>query len=92
MRVARLVLDAPYPITISRGKLRDMERAYTVAEIDALRNAAGNKWLWGSYRGPRGDGCSRSYQEAERVRCVEDMVRTHMIAGHTAADLYASEA
>lgn len=90
MRVAMSVHDDPYPITISRGKLRDMERTYTVAEVDALRHVVNNKWLFGSYQG-FSSGMSRTYKEAERVACVEEMVRTHMLAGHTAEDLYASE-
>ena len=74
-----------------------IERAYTVGEIDGLRAACSNKWLWGSYRGPQvfaggSGGNSRSYREEELVACVEQMVRTHMLAGQTAADLYASEA
>lgn len=67
-----------------------MERAYTVSEIDALRQAVENKWLYGSYS-LSGGGSSRSYYEAEKTRCVEELVRTHMLAGHTAEDLYATE-
>jgi hypothetical protein len=70
------------------------ERKYSVTEIDALRRAVENKWLFGSY-GQTGSaphaGFSRSYREDEKMIAVEQMVRTHMLAGHTAEDLYASE-
>lgn len=65
------------------------ERKYSVSELDSLRRAVDCKWLYGTYA-PRG-GSSRCYREEERARCVEEMVRTHMLAGHTADDLYASE-
>lgn len=72
------------------------ERAYTVREIDALRAAVEKKWLFGSYnpwdRADGGSICSRSYRGEEKAAAVEEMVRTHMLAGHTAEDLYASEA
>lgn len=67
------------------------ERAYTVRELDALREAVENKWLYGRYRLGGYASQSRPYMEAEKVACVEQMVRTHMLAGHTAEDLYASE-
>lgn len=81
------------------------ERSYTVAEIEALRRAVENKWLWGSYRPKFGaptsmsdGGCytvfagmSRTYRERDKLEAVEQITRTHMLAGHTAADLYASE-
>lgn len=66
------------------------ERAYTVSELDALRSAVESKWLFGAYR-TRGITYGRSYKEAEKAACVEELVRTHMMAGHTAEDLYASE-
>ncbi len=66
------------------------ERSYTVGELDELRRAVENKWLYGSYCRPH-SGCSRSFREDEKTKCVEQIVRTHMIAGHTAADLYESE-
>jgi len=66
------------------------DRRYTVREIDALRQAVTNMWLYGSYN-LVGSGCSRVYVEQEKTRCVEELVRTHMLAGHTAEDLYASE-
>lgn len=71
------------------------ERRYTVAEIDALRRAVDEKWLFGSLArafGPSGGSLmSRSYREEEKAKAVEERVRTHMLAGHTAADLYEAE-
>lgn len=67
-------------------------RAYTVKELDDLRGTCLSRWLWGSYRGPVGDCVSRPYRAEERDRAVEEMVRTHMLAGHTAQDLIDSEA
>lgn len=67
------------------------ERSYTVSELDELRQAIELKWLYGWYSGPPGAGSSRSYKEDEKTACVEQMVRTSMLAGHTADDLYASE-
>jgi len=68
-----------------------MERAYTVKELDALRIACRNKWLFGFYN-PSEDCMGRSYQQQDLDRGVEERVRTHMLAGHTAEDLIASEA
>ena len=67
-----------------------MERSYTVHELEALRRVVENKYLWGSY-GPFCSGSSRSYREDEKIKAVEEQVRTHMLAGHTADDLLASE-
>lgn len=67
------------------------ERSYTVRELDALRRVVENKWLFGSYHLQQQGGFSRSYMPDEKTKAVEEMVRTHMLAGHTAADLYASE-
>jgi hypothetical protein len=81
------------------------ERKYSVSEIDALRQAVRNKYIWGSYRGSQAlmsvmkDGAcysdssmmSRAFNETEMIGSTEEMVRTHMLAGHTAEDLLASE-
>ena len=67
------------------------ERSYTVNELDALRHAVEQKWLFGSYGQSDCFGPSRSWQGAEKEQAVEAIVRTHMLAGHTAEDLYASE-
>jgi hypothetical protein len=67
-----------------------MSRAYTVQELDALRTLVERKYLYGTYGMPP-RGMSRSYREDEKAKTVEEMVRTHMLAGHTAGDLLASE-
>lgn len=64
-----------------------LPRSYTVTEIDALRNLCERKFLFGSYQLPKMGGASRSYNEIEKYTAVEEMVRTHMFAGHTAEDL-----
>lgn len=65
------------------------ERKYSVAEIDALRSVCRSRCLFGtSYTGP-GDACtSWSYDARELAARVEESVRTHMMAGHTAEDIY----
>lgn len=67
------------------------ERSYTVHEVDDLRRAVDNKYLYGSYTPTQNSGFSRSYRDDEKARVVEELVRTAMLAGHTADDLYASE-
>lgn len=67
------------------------DRAYTVHELDALRRVCEYKWLFGTYGLGRNSGMSRSYKPEEKTACVEQIVRTHMMAGHTAEDLCASE-
>jgi hypothetical protein len=69
----------------------EMQKPYTVSELDALRKVVENKWVWGSYRIDPRTRYSRSYKETEKVKAVEELVRTHMIAGHYADDLLASE-
>lgn len=75
-----------------------MARKYSVSEIDALRQAVENQYLWGRYQGPvlshgggASYGMSRSYMETDKATVVEDRVRTFMLAGLTAQDLYAQE-
>lgn len=67
------------------------ERKYTVKEIDALREACGNKYLYGVYDWRKARGWSRGHTEMEKCHAVEQMVRTHMLAGHVAEDLINSE-
>lgn len=93
-----------------------MMRAYTVDELDDLREVLRNKWIFGSYVAPEGvvtwgptvtspagggpnyvsdpyfrPSIGRAYTSEQRDRAVEDLVRTHMLAGHTAQDLLDSE-
>lgn len=64
------------------------DRAYTVREIDGLRACCREMYLWGSYSGPSMySTMSRQYKEQDMVFAVEEMVRTHMMAGLTAQDL-----
>jgi hypothetical protein len=77
------------------------ERAYTVSEIDALKVAHENKFLWGFYSGakmppPDRAGysmlCGRTAKQEELLAAIESGVRLSMLAGHTAKDLLSSEA
>lgn len=63
------------------------ERRYTVREIDELRACCFNKLSRGAYWGNTGVLLKSS---GDRVKDVEEMVRTHMLAGHTAQDLIES--
>ena len=66
------------------------DKKYSVFEIDDLRQVMQNKYLWGDYNGPpsdpQGTSLSRSYNEADKTKTVEEWVRTAMLAGHTAED------
>jgi len=62
-------------------------RSYTVKEIDDLRSVVGTIWDWGSLDPDQWDGCSRACKPDERARCVEEEVRTYMLAGITADDI-----
>lgn len=67
------------------------ERSYKVAEIDQLRLVCEEKLIWGNYHGGFCGQSSSAGTWVERVVAVEAMVRTHMMAGHTAEDLLASQ-
>jgi len=62
------------------------KRAYTVVEIDALRSAVEMRWLFGTTAWS-GSVASRCYTEADKIKAVEEMTRTYMLAGITAHDL-----
>ncbi len=64
---------------------------YSVAELDALRRCVEMKYLYGTYDCPQNGGMSRCFIANEKEKAVEERVRTHMLAGHTAEDLLASE-
>lgn len=68
-----------------------IERAYTVAEIDALRYVCDNWITWGDYGSYFSTRYTPARQKMEHLVQVEEMVRTHMMAGHTAQDLIDSE-
>lgn len=79
-------------LKVNRGMSEVMtERKYSVGELDDLRRVVENKWLFGCYNHCQQTRISRPYYADERTNAVEDMVRTHMSAGHTAEDLIASE-
>lgn len=64
-------------------------RKYSVADIEDLRDVVRAKIIFGNYNGSWQP--SRGYREAEVAMQVEAMVRTHMLAGHYAAQLRASD-
>ena len=67
------------------------ERAYTVAEVDRMRQAVEYKWLFGRKTSESGLSLlskalarairTRGHKEEEKTRCVEELLRTHMLAG-----------
>lgn len=61
-------------------------RAYTVAEIRALRSAVTSMFLFGEYAPKDAQSCRQLDYAA-----VEAQIQTHMLAGHTAQDLYESQ-
>lgn len=65
-----------------------MERAYTVKEIDALRAAAKERFMWGTTKCIQGSCFSRSFRPNEVAIGTEELVRTYMLAGITAQDIY----
>lgn len=68
------------------------DRAYTVKELDQLRTAVMSKLISGRYGWKRGLVTTEAvWQKPETLRQCEYMLRTHMLAGHTAEDLRASE-
>jgi hypothetical protein len=62
------------------GKNKPMDRPYTVKEIDKLRSACEYRWLYGTLA-PKQMQFSRQYSETEKTICVEELVRTYMLAG-----------
>ncbi len=64
------------------------EKRYTVQEIDALRCACEDRWLFGTTLNKEKGRASRCYNEEGKTKCVEEIVRTHMLAGHIAQDIY----
>lgn len=68
-------------------------RKYTVEELNALRNVYTKRWLYGTSLPEDGEGWgwSRTYTEQEKVKCVEELVRTAMLAGITAEEVYEAD-
>lgn len=67
------------------------ERQYSIREIDELRKAVEMRYLWGTTNYDHIRGFSRQYKEEEKVKAVEEMVRTYMSVGKTAKDLYEAD-
>lgn len=73
-----------------------MERAYTVSEIDKLRVAVRTKYVYGSTYFPPpkpgettfGRQSLRSYSQGEVEIATEERLRSYMLAGITAEDIY----
>lgn len=68
-----------------------ISRAYTVQEIDSLREAVKNKYIFGAYDRRLARDMGRGYNEVAMSKAVEDQVRTWMLAGKTSEDLMNSE-
>ena len=65
-----------------------IQKKYTVKQIDDLRKTCENKWLYGTFKISNGQNWSRSYSQIEKDTGVEELVRTYMLAGITADELY----
>lgn len=70
-----------------------IRREYTPKEIEDLRRVLEIKFLHGTYQIQHRDGGihSRAFFEKDKTAFVENAIRTHMMAGHTAQDLRDSE-
>lgn len=65
-------------------------KQYSVEAIDAMRSLCRNKILFGAYV-PKSNMISKAYVENELFFQIEEMVRTHMMAGNTPDDLRESK-
>lgn len=61
-------------------------KKYTIDEIDKLRDLCENKYLYGLYRPQQTGGCI-PYYEADKIKAVEEMTRTLMLAGIKPEDI-----
>lgn len=64
-----------------------MTRSYTVKELDDLRSVVRDRLLFGTSSNKGGGRTSRPYYGERLIQEVEEAVRTHMMAGHTAQDI-----
>lgn len=65
------------------------ERAYTVKEIDKLRDATSTTTWWGRYKVKCDFYISFGLEERSlREKVIEEKVRTYMLAGITAKDIW----
>ena len=77
-------------VKFNSPKENRMSRKYSVKELDELRQVVRCKWISGYY-GCREGFSMRMSGPGEMENAVEQQVRTHMLAGHTAGDLLDSE-
>lgn len=68
-----------------------MAKKYTVKEIEDLRDVIERKYMFGTYSLAYSPRMSICFKESEKTIHVEENLRTHMLAGHTANDLIKSE-
>ncbi len=64
------------------------ERAYTLTEVDELREACRLRYLYGTTKRPEGGRQSRSYMETDMEKVLTERMRQYMAAGITAKDIY----
>jgi hypothetical protein len=66
-----------------------IERAYTVTEIDDLREVVRTRYQFGTSYMPlsHGSRTSRIFREEEMAVGVEQQIRTYMLAGLTSEDI-----
>lgn len=65
-------------------------RKYTVKELDDLRQACESRWLYGTTNFTK-TIYSRQYVQNDMDKGVEELVRTYMMAGLIAEDIYAAD-
>ena len=63
------------------------QRKYSVQEIDALRRVLRDRYLFGTSYLTANSSFSRTFKDNELQTAVEELVRTHMLAGHIALDI-----
>lgn len=70
-----------------------LEKAYTVKEVDELRQACWLRWHFGTTNlsGRSNASFGRSYGFGEETKGVDEFVRTYMTAGLTAEDIYKAD-
>ena len=86
-----LFLAMSITIPVFSQKSDRVERRYTVQEIDELREACRDRYLFGTtYFEFDSSGVlnGRPYREKEMIVAVEEMVRTYMLARVTAKQIF----
>ena len=96
MKTAALFALLIVPIIQSSVAQDSPSRRYTAREVDELRSVCETKWLYGTTyweyptdttKGFVHTRMSRAYREEEKVKAVEELVRTYMLAGITAKQI-----